>query len=101
MHKMTVEDEVRLVDSMIDLYATAHRYDSSKSDMEVIEAAVPDIESLKAYTHKQIEQCRYRGKHENRFVTFVRYIATSRKCGGKFVRSCAIAARVYCFVIRF
>ena len=67
MHKMTVEDEVRLVDSMIDLYATAHRYDSSKSDMEVIEAAVPDIESLKAYTHKQIEQCRYRGKHEKPF----------------------------------
>ena len=48
---MTVEDEVRLVDSMIDLYAAA-----------------PDLEALKAYTHKRIEQCRYRsGKQKKPF----------------------------------
>ena len=67
MHKMTIEDEMRLVDSMIDLYAAAHRHDPSKSDSKLIEAAVPDAEALKAYTHKRIEQCRYRGKQEKPF----------------------------------
>ncbi|QSH92194.1 nitrous oxide-stimulated promoter family protein [Treponema medium] len=67
MHKMAIEDEIRLVDSMIDLYAAAHRHDLSKSDSKVIETAVPDAEALKAYTHKRIEQCRYRGKQEKPF----------------------------------
>lgn len=62
MHKMTVEDEVRLVDSMIDLYTEAHRQRPPKSD-----EAAPNMEALKAYTHKRIEQCRYRGKREKPF----------------------------------
>ena len=65
---MTVEDEVRLVDSMIDLYAAAHHTHSSQVDAENIDAAVPDLEALKAYTHKRIEQCRYRsGKQKKPF----------------------------------
>lgn len=67
MHKLTVEDEVHLVDSMIDLYAAAHRFNSSQSDAENSNPAVPDTEMLKAYTHKRLEQCRYRGKHEKPF----------------------------------
>ena len=67
MHNMTEEDEIRLVDLMIDLYAAAHRHEPSKSNAEVIDAAVPDIEALKAYTHKRIEQCRYRSKQEKPF----------------------------------
>ena len=46
MHKMTVEDEIRLVDSMIDLYAAAHHSHSSQVDAENIDAAVPDTEAL-------------------------------------------------------
>ena len=66
MHKLTVEDEVHLVDSMIDLYAAAHRFNSSQSDAENSNPAVPDTEMLKAYTHKRLEQCRYRDKPEMR-----------------------------------
>ena len=63
MHKMTVEDEIRLVDSMIDLYTEAHRQHPSKSD-----ESAPNMEALKAYTHKRIEQCRYRsGKQKKPF----------------------------------
>ena len=67
---MTVEDEVRLVDSMIDLYAAAHHTHSSQVDAENIDAAVPDLEALKAY------------------------IATNRKCVGKSAQLCVTAARV-------
>lgn len=66
MHKMTVEDEIRLVDSMIDLYAVAHHSYSSQVDAENIDAAVPDTEALKAYTHKRIEQCRYRSEKQKK-----------------------------------
>lgn len=62
MHKMTVEEEVRLVDSMIDLYAAAHRDNPPGSDAEV-----PDTAALKAYAHKRIEQCRYRSGQEKPF----------------------------------
>ena len=96
---MTVEDEVRLVDSMIDLYAAAHHTHSSQVDAENIDAAVPDLEALKAYTHKRIEQCRYRsGKQKKPFAP---YIATNRKCVGKSAQLCATAARVCYSVIRY
>ena len=62
MHKMTIEDEVRLVDSMIDVYAAAHRKNDPKSD-----TAVPDTEALKSYTHRRIEQCRYRNERKKPF----------------------------------
>ena len=62
MHKMTIEDEVRLVDSMIDVYAAAHQDDSSIFDVDAI-----DVEKLKAYTHKRIAQCRYRNEREKPF----------------------------------
>ena len=53
---------------MIDLYAAAHHTHSSQVDAENIDAAVPDREALKAYTHKRIEQCRYRsGKQKKPF----------------------------------
>lgn len=98
---MTVEDEVRLVDSMIDLYAAAHRHNPSKSNREVIDAAVPDVEALKAYTHKRIEQCRYRGKQEKPFCNVCPCIATSRRCADKSVRLCATAVRVCYSAIQF
>jgi len=62
MHKMTIEDEVHLVDSMIDVYAAAHWTGQPMSDTEVI-----DSEGLKAYTHKRIAQCRYRNEPEKPF----------------------------------
>lgn len=67
MHKMTIEDESRLVDSMIDLYAAAHQPHCSPSETEHIHTEVPDTAALKAYTHKRIAQCRYRGKQEKPF----------------------------------
>lgn len=68
MHKMTVEDEIRLVDSMIDLYAAVRQPNALQSGTESIDGeASIDAEALKAYTHKRIEQCRYRGKLEKPF----------------------------------
>ena len=68
MHKMTVEDEIRLVDSMLDLYAAAHPHASSQSDVESrAEEETIDIETLKAYTHKRIEQCLYRNEQRKPF----------------------------------
>lgn len=62
MHKMTVEEEVRLVDLMINVYAAAHRDDRARSDAKVL-----DTEALKTYAHKRIEQCRYRSAREKPF----------------------------------
>jgi len=62
MHKMTVEEEVRLVDLMIDVYAAAHGDNPPSTDAEVLDAEV-----LKAYAHKRIEQCRYRSELEKPF----------------------------------
>ena len=68
MHKMTVEDEIRLVDSMIDLYAAVRQPNALQSGAESIDGeASIDAEALKAYTHTRIEQCRYRGKLEKPF----------------------------------
>lgn len=59
MHRMTVEDEVRLVDSMIDLYSAAHQHDSNAAIEDRAGEEAIDPKTLKAYTHKRIEQCRY------------------------------------------
>ena len=65
---MTVEDEVRLVDSMIELYAKAHRYNHSLSGSGGVDIEDGiDTEALKAYTHKRIEQCRYRNEQKKPF----------------------------------
>ena len=65
MHQMTEEDEVRLVDAMIDLYAALYAAASTQNpqaDTEII-----DAEALKAYTHARIEQCRYRSQGKKPF----------------------------------
>lgn len=61
MYKMTEEDEVRLVDAMIDLYAAASRQ-NPQADTEII-----DAEALKVYTHARIAQCRYRSQGKKPF----------------------------------
>lgn len=68
MYKMAVEDEIRLVDSMIDLYTAAHQHNSSKVDAEGLAVAeVIDAESLKAYARKRIEHCRFRNEQRKPF----------------------------------
>jgi isoprenylcysteine carboxyl methyltransferase family protein len=61
MHQMTEEDEVRLVDAMIDVYAEASTH-NPQAHSEVIDAA-----ALKAYTQARIAQCRYRSQHKKPF----------------------------------
>ena len=65
MHQMTEEDEVRLVDAMIDLYAALYAAASTQNpqaDTEII-----DAEALKVYTHARIAQCRYRSQGKKPF----------------------------------
>lgn len=62
MHDMTIEEEIRIVDLMIDVYAAAHRKAPSGIGMEHAET-----EKLKAYTHARIKQCRFRSRQEKPF----------------------------------